>query len=146
MIRVPTAPPDDRNLSFPRKADPEDAAYDLVASMSTDVHLKPGERAMIPVGFKIQIPFGYVGLVCPRSGLAYKYGLTVLNAPGVIDPGYRGEVAVVLINLGAHEQIIMPGDRVAQLLIVQTPEMRLLVQSELPGTERGAGGFGSTGR
>lgn len=146
MIRVPTSPPDDRELIMPKKADPEDAAYDLFASMSTDVHLQSGERAMIPVGFRIQIPFGYVGLVCPRSGLAYKYGLTVLNAPGVIDPGYRGEVGVVLINLGAHPQIIMPGDRVAQLLVVQAPELTLLVQGDLPGTERGAGGFGSTGR
>jgi len=146
MIRVPTAPPEDRDLNIPKKAGPEDAAYDLTAAIQGEVHLQPGERALIPAGFKIQIPFGYVGLVCPRSGLAYKYGLTVLNAPGVIDPGFRGEVGVVLINLGAHPQIIMPGDRIAQLLVVAAPELSLLVQSDLPGSERGEGGFGSTGR
>ncbi len=114
-----------------------------------DVTLKPGERALVPTGIAMALPEGYVGLVHPRSGLAAKHGLSIVNAPGTIDAGYRGEVKVALVNLDPVEAIeLRRGDRVAQLLIQRVEQARFVEVSdlaELPGSVRGDGGYGSTG-
>jgi dUTP pyrophosphatase len=123
-----------------------DAAYDLRAVEA--FALAPGERAVVPTGVAIAVPEGAAGLVVPRSGLAAKHGISVVNGPGLIDPSYRGEVKVVLVNLGQEPYEGSPGDRIAQLLLVPclTPEVRTV--DELPPSRdgRGAAGFGSSGR
>ena len=131
----------------PEKQHDDDAAFDLSYVGNSDVWLGPFERAMLTCGFIIEIPEGYVGLVCPRSGLALKHGVTVLNAPGVIDPGFRGEVGVILINLSSNPIVFHPGDRIAQLLIVPGGEFRIIhaLPENLIATTRGEDGFGSTG-
>jgi dUTP pyrophosphatase len=129
---------------LPEVQHPGDAGLDLRAAMGVTV--KPGERAMVPTGVAVAIPDGHAGLVLPRSGLASKRGLTLANAPGLIDAGYRGEVICVVINLDPHEPVeISPGDRVAQLVVVEVPEVRPRFVDELPRSARGEGGFGSTG-
>lgn len=122
------------------------AGLDLKAVLSKSVSLKPLERVMIPTGLFMEIPIGYEGQVRPRSGLAYKHGLTVLNAPGTIDADYRGEVKVVLVNLSNEEYTINPGDRIAQLVIAKHEQITWQEVQELSDTERGAGGYGSTGK
>jgi dUTP pyrophosphatase len=119
---------------------------DIRAFLVEPVVMRPLERMRIPTGFALEIPEGYEAQVRPRSGLAYKQGVTVLNAPGTIDSDYRGEVRVILVNLGQEPVVINNGDRIAQLVF--TPVMRAALEetSSLPATERGAGGFGSTGR
>lgn len=108
--------------------------------------LKPFERALVPCGFALAIPEGYAGLVIPRSGLAAKHGITVVNAPGLIDSGYRGEVKVILMNLDPTEPFdIHVGDRIAQLMIVEAPPVAVHCVDELDDTQRGQGGFGSSG-
>lgn len=128
---------------LPGFAHPGDAGADLTASES--VTLEPGGRALVPTGLAIAIPEGYAGFVLPRSGLAIRHGVTVINAPGLIDSGYRGELRVGLVNLGTSAFTIESGDRIAQLVImaVQTPEF--VEVDELDETSRGSGGFGSTG-
>ena len=127
----------------PVKAHPTDAGYDLV---STDAKtLVPGQRALIQTGLHINLPAGTVGYVCPRSGLAAKHGITVLNAPGVIDPGYTGEVLVNLINLDEYPYMILEGDKIAQLIIHQTIEVDWQHVTEFEETQRGNNGHGSTG-
>jgi dUTP pyrophosphatase len=121
-----------------------DAGLDL--SSAVDAEVGPGERAMIPTGVAVAIPEGHAGLVLPRSGLASKHGLTLANAPGLIDSGYRGEVTCAVVNLDREHPVkIRAGDRVAQLLIVPIPAVRPEWVEELPKSERGEGGFGSTG-
>lgn len=128
---------------IPTMGNPGDAGYDLRSAI--DVVIPAGERTLIPTGIKIALPAGYVGLVHPRSGLAAKHGITVLNAPGTIDSGYRGEVAVTLINHSAEDFKVARLDRIAQL-ILQRYEQAVFVQvSDLPETQRGEQGFGSTG-
>lgn len=127
----------------PMKAHPTDAGYDLVAT--TDKTLAPGQRALIPTGLHINLPANTVGYVCPRSGLAAKHGITVTNAPGVIDPGYTGEILVNLINFGPDSYTIHRGDRIAQLIIHQTVEVDWQQVFEFEETQRGAHGHGSTG-
>lgn len=127
----------------PVKAHATDAGYDLTAT--TDKTLAPGQRALIPTGLHIGLPAGTVGYVCPRSGLAAKHGITVLNAPGVIDPGYTGEIFVNLINLGHLPYTIQRGDRIAQLIIHQTVDVDWQHVTEFEETQRGAHGHGSTG-
>jgi dUTP pyrophosphatase len=123
---------------------PGDAGLDLRAA--ADAVVAPGERAMIPTGVAVAIPEGHAGLVLPRSGLAAKQGLTLANAPGLIDAGYRGEVICAVVNLDPAEKVeIRVGDRIAQLVIVALPEVRSAWAEELPDTARGDGGFGSTG-
>ncbi len=122
----------------------EDAGMDLVANEETS--LKPGEFKLIKTGIKIAIPKGYAGFVYPRSGLALKKGITVLNADGVIDPGYRGELGVILINHGKSVFKINKGDRIAQLIIHKTYQIEWDEVEELPDTNRGEGGFGHTGQ
>jgi dUTP pyrophosphatase len=121
-----------------------DAGLDLRAAEGFTV--KPGERAMVPTGVAVAIPDGHAGLVLPRSGLASKKGLTLANAPGLIDAGYRGEVVCAVVNLDQHEAVeISPGDRIAQLVIVALPDVSPVFVDDLPDSSRGAGGFGSTG-
>jgi dUTP diphosphatase len=122
-----------------------DAGLDLRAAI--DVTVGPGERAMIPTGVAVAIPDGHAGLVLPRSGLAAKLGLTLANAPGLIDAGYRGEVICAAVNLDREAAVeIHVGDRIAQLVIVELPSVETVWVDELPPSTRGDGGFGSTGR
>ena len=123
----------------------QSAGMDLRAALEGDLVLAPGDRALVPTGLFLQIPPGYEAQVRPRSGLALKRGLTILNAPGTIDADYRGEVGVILVNLSAAEQIIAPGDRVAQLLFAPVTRGELIEVAALEETARGGGGFGSTG-
>ena len=127
------------------------AGMDLIADFSQtpakDWHLiEPGERALIPTGTYIALPSGYVGQVCPRSGLALKEGITVLNAPGIIDSDYRGQISVILHNAGKKAVTIKQGERIAQLLVSIVPQVVLTNVEQLSETERGAAGFGSTGK
>lgn len=134
----------DPELDIPGYAHPGDAGADL--STAEDVVLPPGERAVVGTGVAIAIPSGYVGLVHPRSGLAARKGLTVLNAPGTVDAGYRGEVKVCLINTDAADSIrLSRGDRIAQLLIQPVNYAEFRQVSELPSAVRGTDGYGSTG-
>ena len=128
----------------PRFAHPGDAGADLVSTER--VVLEPGERAVVPTGVRIALPAGTVGFVVPRSGLAAKHGLTVVNAPGTIDAGYRGELKVILCNTDAREAYtIEPGDRIAQLIVLPIPPVEFVPVDELPEGVRGDAGFGSTG-
>ncbi len=128
----------------PVYAHPGDAGADLVATESA--HLEPGERAQIGTGVRIALPDGYVAFVVPRSGLAAKHGITVLNSPGTVDAGYRGEIKVTLLNTDAANAFdVAPGDRIAQLIIMALPRVTFLPVETLPDSARGEGGFGSTG-
>ena len=134
----------DPELPLPAYEHPGDAGLDLRARV--DVRLAPGERALIPTGIAIALPPGFAALVHPRSGLALRRGLGLLNAPGTIDAGYRGEIGVIAVNHDPREPIeIQRGDRIAQLVIVPVAGARLVEVSALPGSHRGEGGFGSTG-
>ena len=129
---------------LPQAAHRGDAGLDLRSTI--DVKVGPGERAMIPTGVAVAIPRGYAGLVLPRSGLASKHGLTLANAPGLIDPGYRGELICALVNLDPSAPVaIAAGDRIAQLVIIAVPEVQPGWAESLPDSARGQGGFGSTG-
>ena len=129
---------------LPHAQHPGDAGLDLRAAEGVTV--KPGERAMVPTGVAVAIPDGHAGLVLPRSGLASTKGLTLANAPGLIDPGYRGEVFCAVVNLDPREAVeISAGDRIAQLVIVALPDVSPAFVEELPESGRGVGGFGSTG-
>lgn len=134
----------DRGLSLPAYAKPGDAGLDLRASEA--VTLEPGERRLVPTGLAVAIPEGHAGFVLPRSGLAMHKGVTVLNAPGLIDSGYRGELKVLLINHGAEAVGIQRGERIAQLVVQPVARARLVEGEWLPDSARGEGGFGSTGR
>ena len=134
----------DPGLDLPRYEHPGDAGLDLRAR--TDVVLQPGERALVPTGIAVAIPAGYAGLVHPRSGLAVRHGLSIVNAPGTIDAGYRGEIQVCLVNLDPVAPIeLHRGDRIAQLVIQSVAEAVIHEAEVLPGSHRGEGGFGSTG-
>jgi dUTP diphosphatase len=134
----------DPTVPLPTYAHAGDAGADLVAT--TDVRLEPGERALVPTGIALALPEGYVGLVHPRSGLAARLGVTVLNAPGTVDSGYRGEILVNLINHDrANVAKISRGDRIAQLVVQRVERARFAVVDELAESSRGAGGHGSTG-
>lgn len=124
------------------------AGLDLRAAIEegSEIVLKPLGRALIPTGLKIAVPLGYEVQVRPRSGLALKFGITCLNSPGTIDSDYRGEVGVILVNLGSEDFIIRRGDRIAQMIVAQHARIVWDVQETLSATQRGEGGFGSTGR
>ncbi len=128
---------------LPTSGNSGDAGYDLRSAVSHV--LKPGDRALLPTGVSLALPPGYVGLVHPRSGLAAKHGVTVLNAPGTVDAGYRGEIAVTLINHGDADFAIAKGDRIAQIVFQKFESASFVQVSELPGSLRGSSGFGSTG-
>jgi dUTP pyrophosphatase len=118
---------------------------DLQANIPAPIVLRPLERCLIPTGLFLEIPEGYEAQVRPRSGLALRKGLTILNAPGTIDSDYRGEVGVILVNLSSEEVVIEPGDRIAQLVVARYEKVEWKELEELSFTERGSGGFGSTG-
>ena len=129
---------------LPQRARAADAGLDLFAAEEADVG--PGHRAMIPTGVAFEIPDGHAGLVLPRSGLASRRGLTLANAPGLIDAGYRGEIVCAMVNLDRSETVHVDlGDRIAQLVVVRVPDAQPVWAEELRASERGAGGFGSTG-
>lgn len=130
---------------MPRYAHPGDAGADLVTTV--DVTLAPGERVVVPTGIAIALPAGFVGLVHPRSGLAAAAGVSIVNAPGTVDAGYRGEVKVVLVNLDTSTPVtVHRGDRIAQLVVQRVDTARFVEVDRLPGSDRGEGGYGSTGR
>lgn len=133
----------DPDVPLPAYAHDGDAGLDLTAAH--DLRLEPGERGAVGTGLAVAVPLGFVGLVHPRSGLARRHGLTVANAPGTIDAGYRGELTVLLINLGAEPVDIRRGDRVAQLLLQRVAHAEVVEVDQLDDTSRGTGGFGSTG-
>ena len=134
----------DPGLPLPSYAHPGDAGADLTSTM--DLTLAPGERALVPTGIALALPEGYVALVHPRSGLAARHGLSIVNTPGTIDAGYRGEIKVNLINLDPTAPLTLRrGDRIAQLVVQPVVRARFLPVAELPDSERGAGGHGSTG-
>lgn len=134
----------DNNVDLPRYAYPGDAGLDLRASKAVDI--EPFQRVLIPTGLAIALPDGYAGFVQPRSGMALKQGLSIVNTPGLIDSQYRGELKIIAINLDPDEVIhIECGERVAQLVIQQVPTVNLIEVDELDDTERGIGGFGSSG-
>ena len=136
----------DPGLPLPQYARTGDAGADLVAREQV-VLPAAGGRAMVPTGVSVAIPPGHAGLVLPRSGLALRHGVTVLNAPGLVDSGYRGELLVLLVNTDpAADYVVHRGDRVAQLVVVAVDQVALAVVDELPGSDRGDGGFGHTGR
>jgi len=132
------------DLPLPARGTSHSAGLDLHAKINTTI--KKGERTLVPCGIRVALPFGYEAQVRPRSGLALKYGVTVLNSPGTIDADYRGEVGVVLINHGGEDFEIVRGDRIAQMVIAKVEMLEPVETDELPETNRGDGGFGSTGR
>jgi dUTP pyrophosphatase len=135
----------DEDLPMPRYQHEGDAGLDLPSRV--DYVLEPGERAMIPTGIAVAIPRGYAGFVLPRSGLASCHGIALVNSPGLVDSGYRGEMAIIMINTDKREAFhIKRGDRIAQLVIQKVVEATTVQVTELDTTSRGAGGFGSTGR
>ena len=134
----------DNDAVIPTYAKPGDAGADLYSI--SDLVLSPGERALVRTGIAIALPNGYVGLVHPRSGLGLKNGISVVNTPGTIDAGYRGEIGVVLINHDLHESFqVKKGDRIAQLVIQKVENAQFKIVNQLPESERAAGGYGSTG-
>ncbi len=135
--------PEDRDL-MPAKQHASDAAYDLRSAK--EMTILPGQRAAVPTGVRMQLPLDFVAEVRPRSGLALKQGITVLNTPGTIDAGYRGEVQAILMNFGTEPFEIHRGDRIAQLLFQRLPATELVLVDSLEESDRGEGGFGSTGR
>jgi dUTP pyrophosphatase len=137
--------PHGADLPLPAYATADAAGLDLLAAIDAPVILQPLGRALVPTGIKIALPAGFEAQVRPRSGLALKQGVTVLNAPGTIDADYRGEVGVILINLSDAPVTLQRGDRIAQLLLARVERLAWDEVAELPGTARGSGGFGSTG-
>jgi dUTP pyrophosphatase len=133
------------DLEIPEYATEEAAGADLRAHLAQPVVLGPGERRLIPTGLKIALPLGYELQVRPRSGLAFKHGITVLNSPGTIDSDYRGELGVLLVNLGQQPFTIEPGMRIAQAVVAPIVRARYFLTDALPETQRGSGGFGHTG-
>jgi len=147
VLRIHVLKPELAQL--PRYASPGAAGLDLVAALAAPLLLAPGARTAVPTGLSIALPAGHEGQVRPRSGLAAKHGVTVVNAPGTIDEDFRGEVHVLLVNLGSEPYTIQPGDRVAQLVVAPVTKVEVVAvdaAEALGATERGAGGFGSSGR
>ena len=140
-VLISTTAPD---VPVPAYSHPGDAGADLTTR--TAVTLAPGQRATVPTGVRIALPAGYVALVHPRSGLAARHGITVVNGPGTVDAGYRGEIAVTLLNTDTHNAVeFAVGDRIAQLVIQRVEHASFVAVAALPGSHRGEGGFGSTG-
>ena len=134
----------DPDLPLPAYAHPGDAGADLTTAV--DIELAPGERALVPTGIAVALPDGYAAFVHPRSGLAARHGITIVNAPGTVDAGYRGEIKVLLINHDTAEPVrLRRGDRIAQLVIQRVEKARFHEVQLLPGSARGEGGYGSTG-
>ena len=135
----------DESIPAPRYAKPGDAGADICTRI--DLTIEPGERALAPTGLSIALPDGYAAFVHPRSGLAIKHGVSLVNTPGTVDAGFRGELQIILINHDLREAIsFKKGDRIAQLVIQRVERAEFIEVETLPGTDRGAGGFGSTGK
>lgn len=134
-----------KGLTKPKYQTPGSAGMDLMAANEQDIIIEPGKFALVPTGISLEIPPGFEAQVRPRSGLALNYGITVLNSPGTIDSDYRGEIKVILINLGAEKYIISRGMRIAQLVINQVTRITLVESEAITQTERNTGGFGHTG-
>lgn len=132
-------------LALPAYASADSAGVDLLAAVADDVIIAPGGRAMIPTGVAIALPSGYEAQIRPRSGLAANFGITILNSPGTIDADYRGEIAVILANLGSEPFTVTRGSRIAQMVMAPVGRVHWQRVAELPQTARGSGGFGSTG-
>ena len=130
---------------LPEYATEGSAGVDVMAAIQEPISIGPGERILVPSGFKLEIPVEYEVQIRPRSGLAIKHGITVLNSPGTIDSDYRGEIGIILINHSKNKFIVNPKDRIAQMVICKVTKMNLVKVSLLNNTERGSGGFGSTG-
>ena len=137
--------PHGEGLDLPSYATPGSAGMDLRAAVMESKVLDPMERWAVPTGLRVAIPSGWEGQIRPRSGLAYRHGLSIPNAPGTIDSDYRGELKVLLINLGPEPIVIERGMRIGQMLITPAPQVEIVCVADLDDTERGAGGFGSTG-
>ncbi|OBR66828.1 deoxyuridine 5'-triphosphate nucleotidohydrolase [Paenibacillus oryzae] len=133
------------DIQLPRKMSEWAAGFDLQAAVGEPVTLNPGERKLIPTGFAMAMPANLEAQIRPRSGLAFKHGITSLNSPGTIDADYRGEVKVLLINHGQEPFVITRGERIAQMVFHEVPQVDIVEAEELPDTVRGAGGFGHTG-
>jgi dUTP pyrophosphatase len=135
----------DPGIAVPTYAHPGDAGVDLVTTVAADV--APGERVLLPTGIALALPEGYAAFVHPRSGLAVRYGVSLVNAPGTVDAGYRGEISVSLVNLDPRERVVLErGDRIAQLVVQRVEHAVFHEVQTLPGSDRGTGGFGSSGR
>ena len=144
-LRIPLQRlPHGSDLPLPAYATPGSAGLDLAAALERPVELAPGARALIPTGFALALPAGYEAQVRPRSGLAIRHGLTVLNAPGTVDSDYRGEIGVILVNLGEHRFTVTRGMRIAQLVVARVTQAGLEEVAELPEPKRAGSGFGST--
>jgi dUTP pyrophosphatase len=146
VVRVPVVRVRPSRLPLPAYMSPGAAGVDLTADVEQDVSIAPGARVLVPTGLALALPAGYEGQVRPRSGLAHRTGLTVLNAPGTIDSDYRGEVQVLLVNLGLEATVVRPGDRIAQLVVAPVARLEWAEVETLDATDRGDGGFGSTDR
>lgn len=134
------------DLPVPEKMSDHASGFDIHAGVEEPITVLPGERVLISTGFALEMPKGIEAQIRPRSGLALKHGITLLNTPGTIDADYRGEVKVILINLGQENFVINRGDRIAQLVFIALPEIHLEQVKDINPTERGAGGFGHTGK
>ncbi len=137
--------PHGKDLNLPAYATSHSAGMDLMAAIDQDVTIKKGERKLVPTGIAIALPDGYEAQIRPRSGLALKNGVTVLNTPGTIDADYRGEIGIILINLGEEDFVISRGMRIAQMIIASYAQAQFTLVEDLSSTIRGEGGFGSTG-
>lgn len=142
-MKLPVRRLDDA-ATLPARAHPGDAGLDLYAAEAAQI--APGDRASVGTGIALEVPAGHAALVLPRSGLAARHGISLVNAPGLIDAGYRGEVRVLLLNTGDEAFSVAPGDRIAQLLLMPFAEAEPVEVAELAASERGEGGFGSSGR
>lgn len=134
------------NYALPEYATLGSSGMDIRAYMEEPMVLQPSARALVPTGLFVEIPLGYEIQIRPRSGLAIKQGITCLNTPGTIDADYRGEIKVILINLSSEQQILQPGDRIAQMVLQKVEQIQWVPTTELASSDRGAGGFGSTGK
>lgn len=137
--------PHGEGLALPAYQTADSAGLDLVAAVEAEMVLNPGERALLPTGLAIALPSGYEAQIRPRSGLAFKHGMTVLNSPGTVDADYRGEVKVLMINLGQEPFAVKRGERIAQMVVAPVTQIAWQPVADLDETARGAGGFGSTG-
>lgn len=134
-----------RDLDLPAYETPQSAGMDLAAAIDAPLTIAPGERALVPTGLAIALPNGHEAQIRPRSGLAARHGLTLLNTPGTIDADYRGEIKIIVVNLGREAFAIKRGMRIAQMIVAPVSRAEFVEVDALPDTERGAGGFGSTG-
>lgn len=147
VIKIKRLHPDtDADIPLPRYMTPQSAGMDLCAAIKANLVVNKGELALIPTGFAIALPEGYEAQIRPRSGLAVKHGIGLINSPGTIDADYRGEIKIAIINLGAGPYTFRRGDRIAQMVIKQVHAARLEVVEELDETRRNTGGFGHTGK